>query len=183
MQFAWRISLPGDLAVIIRALEPHEVVLHRDVRLMALRDSPDSFAERFAEAAGRPASYWDDLTRSVTVPGSQAMFLACEGEHLCGSTYALLDRERVDTGRVGGMWVAPAWRGRGIGRALLHAVLDWARERRLRRLALWAPAHSPAALALYRQAGFRETGNRKPLPSNPALPVIEMECDFQLTAT
>ena len=49
-------------------------------------------------------------------------------------------------------------------------LLDWARERRLGRLALWAPAHSPAALALYRQAGFRETGNRKPLPANPALP-------------
>jgi GNAT superfamily N-acetyltransferase len=149
---------------------------------MALRDAPDSFGETFADAAGRPASYWDELTRSVTVPGPQAMFLACEGEHLCGSTYALLDRERAETGRVGGMWVAPAWRRRGIGRALLQGVFDWALERRLRRLALWAPAHSPAALALYRQAGFRETGNSRPLPSNPVLQIIEMECDFRMTA-
>jgi GNAT superfamily N-acetyltransferase len=151
------------------------MTLHRDLRLRALREAPDSFGETFAEAAARPISYWEDLTRSVTEPGRHVMFLACEGEHVLGSTYGLIDRERNETGRVGGMWVEPASRRRGVGRTLLQQVFGWARERGLSRLGLWAPAHSAAAIALYRQAGFRETGNRRPLQTNPSLEIIEME--------
>jgi GNAT superfamily N-acetyltransferase len=161
--------------VHLRKLESHEVNLHRDLRLRALRDAPDSFGETYADAAARPSSYWEDLTRSVTEPGRHAMFLAWEGEHVFGSVYGLLDRERSEVGRVGGMWVEPAWRRRGVGRALLEEVFGWARARGLSRLALWAPAHSSAAIALYSRAGFRETANRRPLPTNPSLEIVEME--------
>lgn len=149
--------------------------LHRDLRLRALRDAPDAFGETFADASARPISYWAALTRSVTGPERQVMLLACEDDDVLGSTYGLLDRERSETGRVGGMWVEPAWRRRGVGRTLLQGVFGWARERGLSHLGLWAPAHSPAAITLYRQAGFRETGNRRPLPMNPALQIVEME--------
>ena len=40
--------------------------------------TPDAFGESFADAAARPMSYWDDLTRSVTEPGRHVMFLVCE---------------------------------------------------------------------------------------------------------
>jgi GNAT superfamily N-acetyltransferase len=163
--------------VTVRALLSGEVALHRNLRLMALRDAPDSFNETFADIDARPPSYWEDLTRSVTPPGPHVMFLACDGDTLCGMAYGFLDRERTEAGRVGGMWVAPAWRRRGVGRMLLRAVANWASERGLRRLGLWAPSHSPAAIALYRQAGFRETGRHRPLPSRPVLQVIEMECE------
>jgi len=163
-------------SLTVRTLQAHEVGLHREVRLRALRDAPDSFAETFSDAAARSASYWEELTRSVTEPGQHVMFLACEEEHVHGSTYGLVDRDRGEAGRIGGMWVEPDWRRRGVGGALLQAVFGWARERGFRRLGLWAPAGSPAALALYRQAGFRETGHRRPLPGNPALEIIEMEC-------
>jgi hypothetical protein len=66
------------------------VNLHRHLRLRALSDSPDSFGEAFADMAARPSSYWDDLTRSVTEPGCHVMFLACEDEHVLGSTYDCL---------------------------------------------------------------------------------------------
>jgi GNAT superfamily N-acetyltransferase len=95
----------------------------------------------------------------------------------------LLDRGRSEAGRVGGMWVEPAWRRRGVGRALLQEVFGWARERGLSRLALWAPAHSQAALALYGQAGFRETGNCRPLPTNPSLQIVEMETRYEVQST
>jgi GNAT superfamily N-acetyltransferase len=168
--------------VTVRVLQSHEVGLHRDLRLLALRDAPDSFGETFADIGARSLSYWEELTRSVTPPGPHVMFLACAGDALCGMAYGLLDRERTEAGRVGGMWVAPAWRRRGVGRMLLRAVEDWARERGLHRLGLWAPSHSPAAIALYCQAGFRETGRHRPLPSRPALQVIEMECDVTTRA-
>ncbi len=91
-------------AVQIRVLKSHEVDLHRELRLRALRDSPDSFGETSADAAARPAPYWEELTRSVTEPGRHVMFLAYEGERdVLGSTYGLLDQARAGRGRVGGM--------------------------------------------------------------------------------
>ena len=159
----------------LRRLEPDEVSLHRELRLRALQEAPNSFGETFADAVARPSSYWEDLTRSVTESGRHVMFLACEGNDVLGLTYGLLDRDASAMGRIGGMWVEPACRRRGVGRALLQQVFNWARERRLSRLGLWAPAHSPAALALYRHAGFRETGKRRSLPTNSTLEILEME--------
>jgi GNAT superfamily N-acetyltransferase len=160
----------------IRRLEAHETALHREVRLRALRDAPDAFGETAAEAEARPSAYWEDLTRSVTQPGRHVMFLACDGEAVCGSAYGLRDLERPDAGRVGGTWVAPSHRRRGIGRSLLQAVFSWARERGFSRLRLWAPAGNAAALALYRQAGFSGTGHWRALPANGASRILELEC-------
>ena len=162
----------------LRKLTSHEVGLHRDLRLRALRDAPDSFGETLADAAARSMSYWEELTRSVTEPGRHVMFVACEDEDVLGSAYGLLDRERGDAGRVGGVWVEPAWRRRGVGRALLQEVFGWARARGLSRLCLSAPAHSPAAIALYSRVGFRDTGDRRPLPTNPSLWIVAMEAEL-----
>jgi len=162
----------------IRRLEAHEIGLHRELRLRALQNAPDSFVENFEDATAQPLSYWETLTRAVTETGRHAMFLACEGETVHGSSYGLLDAERSDAGHVGGMWVDPASRRQGVGRALLQAVVVWARGLGLKHLILWAPAHSAAAVSLYRQAGFQETGRRQPLPTNPALQIIEMGRDL-----
>src|SRR3954470_18898315 len=97
-------------AVRIRTLEPHEVLLHRDLRLRALRDSPDSFAETATDAEARPPSYWEDLSRSVTTPGLHVMYIACRDEGVFGSIYGLRDPESRDAGRVGGLWVESAHR-------------------------------------------------------------------------
>jgi len=167
---------------MIRRLEPQEITLHRDVRLRALRDAPESFGEAAAEVEARPSSYWEEFTRSVTEPGRHVMFLACEGDAICGSTYGLRDLERPASGRVGGTWVAPSNRRQGIGKELLAAVISWAREQRFERLRLWAPAASTAALALYRQAGFSDTGQRRALPTNIALEIVELECSLSTRA-
>jgi GNAT superfamily N-acetyltransferase len=161
----------------IRTLEPHEIALHRDLRLRALRDSPDSFGETAAEAEARPLSYWEEMTRSVTEPDRNVMFLACESDAVCGSVYGLRDPEHGEAGRIGGTWVAPSHRLQGVGRALVQAVFAWAREHGFKRLRLWVPAENTAALALYRHAGFRDTGHRRPLPTNPDLQIVELECE------
>jgi GNAT superfamily N-acetyltransferase len=153
--------------------------VHREVQLRALRDSPESFAETAEEAEERPLSYWEELTRSVTDLDRHVMFLAREGDAVLGSTYGLRDRDNRETARIGGMWVVPSHRRRGIGRALLQAALSWAREQGFKRVGLWAPAASPAALSLYRQAGFKETERRQPLRTNAVLQIVEFESDLQ----
>lgn len=57
-----------------------------------------------------------------------------------------------------GMHVASEWRGRGVGRALLGAGVEWAREAGAHKVALQVWPHNEAALRLYRGFGFAEEG-------------------------
>ena len=56
---------------------------------------------------------------------------------------------------VGRLAVLPAWRGRGIGSALLQAVLQRARDKGLTTVTLHAQTH---ALPFYARMGFRAEG-------------------------
>lgn len=58
-------------------------------------------------------------------------------------------------------------RGRGLGRALLEAVLAEARRRGVDRLFLEVRRSNRAALALYRRRGFRDVGVRRNYYQNP----------------
>jgi len=64
----------------------------------------------------------------------------------------------------------------------LQAIMDWARACALTRLALWAPDQNLGAMALYRRAGFRETENRRSLPTNETVRVVEMNFDISSAA-
>jgi ribosomal protein S18 acetylase RimI-like enzyme len=55
------------------------------------------------------------------------------------------------------LYVAPEARREGLGRTLVEAVADRARERGCRRVELDVSSENPAAMALYRSLGF-DTG-------------------------
>jgi len=158
----------------IRELQRHEWALFRELRLRALGDAPDAFARTLAETLAQPDSYWIQITQSVTEPGGQVMFIGEEEGRAVGLAFGLFDKERRKTGHVGGMWVEPAARGRGVGRALLDAAIAWARSRDLDRMELWVTEGNAPAERLYQRAGFSDTGRREPLPSNPSLRTTQM---------
>ncbi len=60
-----------------------------------------------------------------------------------------------------GLMVAATHRRRGIGRALLEAAVDWARESGVRKLELHVFPHNEPAIALYERFGFRQEGYRR----------------------
>ncbi|HEV8308948.1 MAG TPA: GNAT family N-acetyltransferase [Methylomirabilota bacterium] len=51
-------------------------------------------------------------------------------------------------------------RGRGLGRALVEAVLGWCRAEGIRHLILWSDTRFDRAHALYERMGFQKTGER-----------------------
>lgn len=58
-----------------------------------------------------------------------------------------------------GMMTGPAWRGVGLGRAMLTAALDWAaRDSSLECIRLGVYASNAQAVALYESLGFRTEG-------------------------
>jgi ribosomal protein S18 acetylase RimI-like enzyme len=86
-----------------------------------------------------------------------------------------VDEERSGYAHLGGMWTEPARRGAGVGRALAEAVFGWARERGFGCVVLWVTDGNTPAIALYERLGFKASGRRDRLPSNPRLEVFEME--------
>ena len=77
-----------------------------------------------------------------------------------------------------GMFVGPSWRGRGVGVALVDAVIAWARARRASGLCLWVTATNSPAIALYNKCGFRRTGETKPLAHSPSIAELRMVRDL-----
>jgi RimJ/RimL family protein N-acetyltransferase len=57
-----------------------------------------------------------------------------------------------------GMAVAAAWRGQGVGTALMQACVEWAREAGVHKLSLEVFPWNEPAIALYRKFDFVEEG-------------------------
>ena len=76
--------------------------------------------------------------------------VACDPEGRAIGTARL-----VPDGRIGRMAVLAEWRRRGVGAALLEALIALARERSMPRVTLHAQTH---AAGFYRRFGFSERG-------------------------
>jgi putative acetyltransferase len=98
----------------------------------------------------RLAKSWDD---------EQASVVAVHGHRVIGHL-SISREEHPVTRHVAsiGMMVAPDWRGRGVGSALMTEAVRWARETKVEKLALSVYPGNEAALALYRRFGFVEEG-------------------------
>jgi putative acetyltransferase len=57
--------------------------------------------------------------------------------------------------------VARDWRDAGVGSAMVHAALDWARRRGLAKVALGVFPDNARAIAVYEHAGFVREGLRR----------------------
>jgi GNAT superfamily N-acetyltransferase len=163
----------------VRAMNRLEIALLRDLRLAALRDAPDQLGESWADAAARSDDAWAALVASVTPPSAHAAYVAeLDGEPV-GMVYALSDQKDEAIGRLGGMWVAPFARRRGVGAALVHAVVAWCRASGRRSVQLGVvPGGAPERL--YRRSGFVATGASKPFPGSESRRVIEMQLELEL---
>jgi putative acetyltransferase len=59
------------------------------------------------------------------------------------------------------LYLDPELRGRGLGRALVEAILGWCQAEGIRHLLLWSDTRFDRAHALYARMGFRQTGERE----------------------
>jgi GNAT superfamily N-acetyltransferase len=75
----------------------------------------------------------------------------------CGGWRTLQSDARV--AEVKRMYVDPAWRGQGVGAALLRAIEDSARGEGKRRVVLETGERQPEAIALYRRQGYERIPN------------------------
>jgi ribosomal protein S18 acetylase RimI-like enzyme len=133
----------------IRLLSDADWLAYRDIRLAALRDEPEAFGSspEHEESLG-------DTWFQQTLRGNH-VFAAFRDGAICG--LAAWRRNPVaktaHVGSIWGMYVAPAERGRGTGRALLEVLVAHAAQS-VEAVKLSVTATNAAARALYDRCGF-----------------------------
>jgi ribosomal protein S18 acetylase RimI-like enzyme len=148
--------------VRLRRLEPTEVEPLRELRLRALRQNPEAFAETYEEARDRPLQDW----ASWAADESRVIVVAIDGERWVGMVACR--RLEPDSSWLTALWVDPAVRGKGLGARLIDAAAEWATEQGAAAVELSVTTNNQAAATLYTRAGFAETGRRRPLPGDPS---------------
>lgn len=93
--------------------------------------------------------------------GDEACLLVCEREGevvgMCSVQALISTAEGGKVGLLEDMVVAAAWRGRGLGSALLAAAQQWSAGQGMTRLQLLADATNEPALGFYRRQGWGGT--------------------------
>jgi ribosomal protein S18 acetylase RimI-like enzyme len=166
----------------IRPIRAAEWPRVREIRLRALEDSPNSFGSTLAREQSFSDRVWAERAEQWATGLPATALVAETGSGWVGIVMSRLKQEDATRAGLYGLWVDPAWRAGGVGRALTHAVIDWARASGARALTLDVVTSNAAAIQLYRRAGFRETGQRLAMPRNPSLIEIEMELDLTKSA-
>lgn len=148
--------------VVVRRATEEDWEIRRDVRSAMLLDAPRAFATTYAEHARLTEADW----RERSGPQGHPTWLAFVGDRPAGSVTILWPgrSEWSDEPRIVAMWVAPPSRGTGLGRRLLQAALDHARDGGMPRVFLDVADDNEPAKALYARLGFVPTGVTASLP-------------------
>ena len=159
--------------VEIKRVESDQWRVVRDVRLRALRDTPEMFWATYEHEVAQSAEWWQGFI------DAGAWFLAWEDDGPVGIAAAIRD-DRFDpaTRQLISMWVAPGARRGGVAWALVKAVEDWAVTNGVRTLLLEVTEGNDDARRLYERCGYRFTGRSAPHPRNPRLRELEMRMDL-----
>ena len=156
----------------IRRIRRDEGLRLRTLRLSALADAPMAFGSTLAREEGFPEHVWHERAAYGAAGGDRVTFVAERDNEWIGLATGLArnpDDPNDPRPVLVGMFVTPAVRGRGVGVALVEAVVAWARERQATALCLWVTSTNSPAIALYTKCGFRRTGQTQPLAHSPSV--------------
>jgi GNAT superfamily N-acetyltransferase len=141
------------VGIIVRRISDDQGLLLRDLRLASLADSPDAFGQRLDDALRQPAAEWVATARVSAEGDRRAWFLAWAGERAIGLVQGR--RRPPNDCLLFSMWVAPAARRSGTGRALVAAIGAWGAAWGAERVVLWVIAGNDGAMRFYERLGFR----------------------------
>jgi len=120
--------------------------------IQRLLDLSDTVAARLY-----PGAFRQPITAASLALPSVTLFVARDVTTCALGCAALLDLSD-DAAELKRMIVDPEHAGKGVGRSLLLAILQGARERGIRTILLEVGIHNVTARRLYEQVGFRDRG-------------------------
>lgn len=147
MRFRIRPAAPGDAAALVRLAE-------------AVGSEPEGWL--ITDGSWRSASEERRYLRAQRRHPDAAVLVAEVPEGIIGRLSITRDPHPASEHVADlGLMVAQGYRRRGIGRALMRAAEDWARNGGVRKIELHVFPHNIAALALYESLGYEREGLRR----------------------
>ncbi|MCI4326472.1 MAG: GNAT family N-acetyltransferase [Thermoplasmata archaeon] len=157
-----------------RRIRPTDWSALRELRLDALAADPLAFGSTFERESELPETHWRTRAETSASGAGETIVLV---EPVDGSFAGMVGAFSAGGAKVlWGMWVRPEHRHRGVGVALLEAVLGWCRE---------AASHEPvrldvnpsqsSAVRLYERHQFRFTGDERALGHHAPARTLGME--------
>ncbi len=162
--FTVRSAVPEDEPAMLE-IQQSSAVHHATI-------DPDRWRMPAMEAAARSRRHWHRVA-----PRDEGIVAVADDGTVIGMVELWRKRPRdPDSARIPrihvdlGLAVAPEWRGRGVGTALMGAAEAWAREHGAERMALDLDAANEGALRLYERLGYtvHTLEMDKPIEPDPA---------------
>jgi len=140
----------------IRRLTAADAVAYREIRLAGLKSSPEAFGSTYETESVQPLSSFSERL------GRTAVFGAFRRTEILGIAGFVIRNgvKEAHKGLLWGMYVRPDARQAGVGRRLVEAVIDFARQR-VELLQLSVVSNNEPARRLYARLGFVEYGVEK----------------------
>ncbi len=121
----------------------------------------------------------DEFLSYLAKPDKNPVYVACDKNNkVAGFMVLSLSGEEAELLTI---IVAPRWRTKGIGNALVQAAFDDLLVSNVRAMFLEVDQANPGALALYARFGFKEVGKRPgyyPQKDGTRATALVMRCDF-----
>jgi lincosamide nucleotidyltransferase A/C/D/E len=127
----------------------------RELRIRALRDSPERFGSTVAREQARTTEDWQRWFS----PGATFLFESEAGDAV-GLVAVMRPDEEPTLAQLISMWVAPEARGLGVGDALVQAMLGFAADSGASVGRVHVYDSNDRAIRLYERNGFVGTGAR-----------------------
>ena len=145
--------------VTFRRLEPKDSAIYRTIRLEALKNEPDNYGSTFEEESILAKLPFEGHIESESP--IHIVYGAFDGDDLIGITaYFRESRMKLrHRGKVTQVYIAPEYRGRGLAKQLVKAVVEDAfAQDGLGILTLEVVATNVAAIRTYESLGFVQYG-------------------------
>jgi ribosomal protein S18 acetylase RimI-like enzyme len=163
--------------VTVRVLAEDDWDTYRQMRLAALKESPQAFVSTYDEEFAYDEDFWRLRMRRST------RLLAVRDEDNVG-VVSLGDAQPINddsdlqvsqrVAELFGMWVDPEARGTGVAWRLVDAAAAEAREQQRTHLMLWVVVDNGRAVAFYSSVGFRPSDSRRPVRTDETLTEMAM---------
>jgi ribosomal protein S18 acetylase RimI-like enzyme len=143
----------------IKPILPDQWQLHKSVRCAALANAPFAYSSSLESALKRSDDDWMQITRRYADTPNSITYFAFRNELPCGISACVSDGNEVEMYAV---WVDPACRRKGVGRALIEYARAWSKANGATRLRVGIFDDNHDALAFYRSTGFSDSGMTDP---------------------
>lgn len=158
----------------IGVMTPSDWQVYKSIRLQSLLDSPDSFGSTYAREVLLTDVEWRArLEPSVRVIEALPLIGEWNGQPVA-LAWGMIHANATNVAHIYQMWVRPESRGKGIAKALLRQIVQWAGNCGCADVALAVTIINESAMHLYLKSGFEPSGKTEELREGSDLRVQPM---------